>query len=440
MSPPSTPGLTPLDRAVRAERTMVRVRWVGVAFAAVQVATYYLPYPPGVLPVAAWIVAVLAMGNLGVALALRRARDLSYVRTVEIASLVLDAAVVMGLVFVFTFDPDTAMWAVIYILPLEGAIKFGLRGALLTMGAATIAYTVRELYGEAVYETPFLATSVSFRMGIGFIIAGVAGAMASSLGRDRERLERAKAAVEASAEELASVVEQLKAATAVKDEFIAVTNHELRTPLTTIMGYAQTLETRWSSFDDAQRLEFIGHIRHQGRRLHLLVEDLLTLSSAQAGALDLDLTPVALLPAIDEAIGQNGLAAAGVGVRCPAGLRVMASEDRLVQILTNLISNALKYGAEPVEVVAHLDGDWVDVAVCDSGEGVPPGFVPRLFDRFSQASHGASRTAAGTGLGLAIVQELVVAQGGEVRYEPNEPTGARFCVRLRAAPQTTPPG
>ena len=425
--------MTPTDRAVRAERTMVRIRWAGVVFATAQVATYYLPYPTGVLPVAAGIVVMLALGNIGAAVALDRARNLSAIRVIQVASLVLDGVVVMGLVFVYTFDPDTAMWAVIYILPLEGAIKFALRGALATMAAATLAYGLRELYGEAVYATPFLATSVSFRMGIGFIIAGVAGAMASSLGRDREQLERAKAAVEASAAELATVVEQLKAATAVKDEFIAVTNHELRTPLTTILGYAQTLQTRWASLEEEQRLEFIGHIRHQGRRLHLLVEDLLTLSSAQAGALELDLEPVSVSDAITEAIGQNGLAAAGVGNDCPPGLRVVASEDRLVQILTNLISNALKYGAEPIDVTAVQQGDAVEIRVCDSGEGVPEAFVPRLFDKFSQASHGASRTAEGTGLGLAIVQELAAAQDGVVRYERNEPKGARFCVRLPAA-------
>ena len=416
---------------------MVRIRWVGVVFATAQVATYYLPYPPGVLAVAATIVAGLAVGNVAVTLAVARASTLRAVRRIQVMSLILDGAVVLGTVFVFTFDPDTAMWAVIYILPLEGAIKFGLRGALVTMAAATVTYVVRELYGQAVYGTPFLATSVSFRMGIGFIIAGVAGAMASSLGRDREQLEHAKATVEASAAELATAVEQLRAATAVKDEFIAVTNHELRTPLTTILGYAQTLQTRWQSLPDEQRLEFIGHIRHQGRRLHLLVEDLLTLSSAQAGALDLELTAVPVADAIDEAIGQNGLAAASVDNDCAEGLHALASEDRLVQILTNLISNALKYGAEPIAVVAAREGDTVEIRVCDHGAGVPEEFVPRLFDKFSQASHGASRTAAGTGLGLAIVHELATAQGGSVTYEPNQPSGSRFCVRLPAA---DPPG
>ena len=412
---------------------MVQIRWAGVVFSAAQVATYYLPYPPGVLPVAAAIVVFLALGNFVVTIGVRRVDTYAAMRRVEVASLVLDGVVVMGLVFVYTFDADTAMWAVIYILPLEGAIKFARSGALWTMGAATVAYTVRELFGEAMYGTPFLATSVSFRMGIGFIIAGVAGAMASSLMRDREQLEQAKSAVEQSAEELAVAVEQLQAATAVKDEFIAVTNHELRTPLTTILGYAQTLQTRWESLDDNKRREFIGHIRHQGRRLHALVEDLLTLSSAQAGALDIDLHPVPLRAAAAEAIEQNGLAASSVSNDVGSDLFVLASEDRLVQILTNLVSNALKYGAPPICVAAGEEGGDIVIRVCDAGDGVPAAFVPRLFDKFSQASHGLSRTAEGTGLGLAIVQELAQAQQGSVWYEPNEPNGARFCVRLQRA-------
>ena len=418
---------------------MVQVRWAGVAFAAAQVATYYLPYPPGVLPVAAAIVVGLALGNVAVMVALRRVADYGAMRRIEVASLVLDGVVVMGLVFVYTFDPDTAMWAVIYILPLEGAIKFGQRGSLLTMAAATLAYGVREWYGEVAYGTPLLLTSVSFRMGIGFIIAGVAGAMASSLMRDREQLERAKEAVERSAAELAVAVEQLQAATAIKDEFIAVTNHELRTPLTTILGYAQTLQTRWTELEDDQRLEFIGHIRRQGGRLRALVEDLLTLSSAQAGALELELVGVDVRRAVDEAIDQNGLAAAEVSNECAPGTLVLASEDRLVQILTNLISNALKYGAPPIAITTRRTGDAVELRVCDAGPGVPESFVPRLFEKFSQASHGVSRTAEGTGLGLAIVQELAEAQGGTVWYEPNEPSGSRFCVRLSAAPSEDPP-
>jgi signal transduction histidine kinase len=412
---------------------MVRVRWVGVAFACVQVATYYIPYPPGVVPWAVATVALLAAGNLAAWMGLRRVRHLGAARRLQVATLLLDGFVVMGLVVVYTFDADTAMWAVIYILPLEGALKFGLLGSVATMATATVAYIARELYGAAAYDNPFLATSVSFRMGIGFIIAWVAGAMASSLVRERDEVERAKAAVERSAGELAVAVEQLREATAVKEEFLAVTNHELRTPLTTILGYGTTLQSKWESIPEAQRRDFIDHMVHQTRRLHALVEDLLTLSSAQAGALEIAIRPVALCKAVDEALANNGLGATGVTHDCPPTLFVLADFDRLTQVLTNFVSNALKYGAEPITVHAAEHDGWVEVRVRDHGPGVPPEFVPYLFEKFSQASRGLSRTAEGTGLGLAIVEQLTEAQGGQVWYEPNEPTGSQFCVRLPRA-------
>lgn len=412
---------------------MVRVRWVAVVFATAQVATYYIPYPPGVLPLAAAAVVGLLAGNVLAWSRLRRDLTLSSVRALQVATLALDGLVVMSLVLVYTFDADTAMWAVIYILPLEGAIKFGLRGSLVTMGAATLAYIAREAYGTAVYGNPFLPTSISFRMGIGFIIAWVAGAMASSLLRDRDQLERAKVAVERSAGDLALAVDQLREATAVKDEFLAMTNHELRTPLTTILGYATTLEQRWDDLPDGKRREFVSHIGRQGRRLRLLVEDLLTLSAAQAGGLEVILRSVPLCHAIDEALAQNGQAAQDVINECPSSLHVAADFDRLTQVLTNFLSNALKYGAPPISISAAVADGWVEVSVCDRGAGVPDHFVPHLFDKFSQASRGLSRTAEGTGLGLAIVKELAEAQEGTVWYEPNHPTGSKFVLRLRQA-------
>jgi signal transduction histidine kinase len=325
----------------------------------------------------------------------------------------------MGFVFVYTFDPDTAMWALVYILPLEGAIRFGLRGALATMGAATAAYTVREIYGATAFGNDFLPTSISFRMGIGFIIAWVAGAMASSLERDRAALELANA--------------ELRSANEVKDDFLAMTNHELRTPLTTILGYTALLLQRWDVLDDERRIESVRWIDHQGRRLRALVEDLLTLSSAQAGALDLLVEPVEVAEVVAEAIASNGVAAAEVSNQCPPGLRVQADFARLTQVMANYVSNALKYGRPPVEVVARRRGEDVEICVCDRGSGVDERFVPRLFDKFSQASSGASRTAEGTGLGLAIARRLTQAQGGTAFYEPNEPTGSMFCVRLPGA-------
>ncbi len=432
----SAPRSSTVVRTARHERTMSRIRWAAVVFGVVQIQTYYAAYPPGVRPLAYGLVALLAAGNIGLWWLTGRVATDAQARWLALASLLLDGAVVMGFVWVYTFDRDTAIWALMYILPLEGAVRFQLRGALLTMTAMLVLYVLREMFGEAAYGTELLVTSISFRMGIGYIIAMVAGTMAASLVRERDELQRAKVALESYAADLAAANGELQAANLVKDDFLSMTNHELRTPLTTILGYASMLEKRWDVLPEERKRQSVRWIDSQGRRLLALVEDLLTVSSAQAGALHLVLGPVDVAVAADEAIEQNGQAAVGVINACPPGLVVRADPDRLVQILINYVSNALKYGRPPVVIAATAVAGNAEIRVCDEGDGVAAEFVPRLFDRFTQASQGLLRTSEGTGLGLAIVEQLARAQGGKAWYERNEPSGSRFCVRLPLAGAT----
>ena len=403
---------------------MVRIRWAGVGFGIVQVLTYYQPYPSPDYEVGALaVVGVLAVGNAAVGIWLRRPMSLPALRRIALAGLLLDVFVVLAFVAVYTFDPDTAIWALVYILPLEAAGLFGLRGTLATTALVTVAYTAREVFGSRVFGNEFLLTSISFRMGIAFIIAAVSGTMASNLVRERDEVQR-------SADRLRVAIAELRAADEVKDDFLAMTNHELRTPLTTILGYATLLVHRWDELPEERKRESAEWIAHEGKRLLLLVEDLLTLSSAQAGALDVQLRNIEVYPVIADAIAENGEAAVDVGLECEPGLRALADPHRLAQVLTNFISNALKYGQPPVRVTGRAVDDEVEICVSDEGAGVPDDFVPLLFEKFSQASRGPSRTAGGTGLGLAIVHRLVQAQSGRVWYEPGEPKGSRFCLRL----------
>jgi signal transduction histidine kinase len=429
-----------LARALRTERTMVAVRWGAVVFATIQVLTFYLPYPEGILPFALALVALLAVGNVVIQLRLRAGVDsLRTARRIGMIALALEIAAAMGLVVVYTFDENTMMFAILYLLPLEAALRFQLRGALITWGIITVLYTLREIYGTLVYGNDFLIVSINFRMGIAFLIAWVAGQMASSLVRDRTELEQARDELERSAAELASTNVELAAANEIKDDFLAMTNHELRTPLTTVLGYTAMLRRRWDAIPDARRLDFVGRIEEQGVRLQSMVEGLLTLSSAQAGALQLQVQEVDVRGAVDEAIRDHGLDASLFTNGCPEGLLVWADRVRLGQILVNYLTNARKYGAPPVTVTAHGDDGWVLLAVEDRGPGVPPAFVPKLFEKFSQASSGDSREAEGTGLGLAIVRQLARAQGGDAWYEPAKPHGSRFMVRLRRSDQRAVP-
>lgn len=179
-----------LSRQLRTERTMARVRWAGVAFGLLQVLTYYLPYPPHVRSLALGLVGVLAGGNVAIWALTRMTKTTVGLRRLSVGGLILDIAIILGFAFVYAFDQETAIWALIYIIPLEGAIRFQVKGAMLAMAGATILYVAREVYGAEVYGNDFLLTSISFRMGLGFIIAAVSGATASSLVKERGEVER----------------------------------------------------------------------------------------------------------------------------------------------------------------------------------------------------------------------------------------------------------
>jgi GAF domain-containing protein len=169
------------NRQLRTVRNLATIRWAAIVWAAIQVFTYYLPYPAGVLPWAIAAVGVLVGGNTAIWLGLPRARTAAAVRRLAVVSVLVDGIAIVMLVYVYTFDPDTAIWATLYIVPLGAAALFQLRGALWTMAAVTVLYVVREVYGHAAFDNELLPVSISFRMGVGFIISGFAGAMASGL-------------------------------------------------------------------------------------------------------------------------------------------------------------------------------------------------------------------------------------------------------------------
>jgi PAS domain S-box-containing protein len=245
---------------------------------------------------------------------------------------------------------------------------------------------------------------------------------------DRKRSEEV---LHTYAEELAEANRELRAAGELKDHFLAVTNHELRTPLTSILGFASMLWDGWDNLTDTDRRDFAGRIQRQAGRLGALIEDLLTLSSARAGALQLSIEEVDVAGTIRDAIHSVG-PGREVLVRCAPSLRVSGDPEGLFRIVSNYLANAFRHGATPVSVEAWQAGAWVQIQVKDAGPGVPTEFVPRLFDKFSQADGGAAKPAGGTGLGLAIVRELANAQGGSAWYEAGELKGSTFCLRLPA--------
>jgi PAS domain S-box-containing protein len=244
----------------------------------------------------------------------------------------------------------------------------------------------------------------------------------------RER-RRAEKELERYSEDLQRANEELRVADEVKSHFLAVASHELRTPLTSVLGFASTLLTHWERIPDEERRHQIELIEGQARRLAQMAEELLTMSKLEAGALEVHPDTVVIAEAIELALSSFGAHAHEIEVTGADGLRARADPQHIQHILVNYVANALKYGRPPVAIETREREGWVELLVVDRGEGVPAHFVPRLFEKFAQAE----ATGGGTGLGLSIVRGLAKAQGGEAWYEPAEPEGAAFGVRLPAA-------
>ena len=213
-------------------------------------------------------------------------------------------------------------------------------------------------------------------------------------------------------------------------DFVAIASHDLRGPLTPILGFAAAMIENWDRFDDGQKREFVATIHRQSEHLLRMVEDLLTVSRIESGALDVHHDVVSLREAMSEAIDVFISRATEIRVDVPLDLNAVVDRDHLRRIVVNFVGNALKYGAPPVAIEACARDGWVEIRVRDNGEGVPEAFRPRLFSRFARADEAKASGVMGTGLGLSIVQGLAEANGGEVWYEPNEPKGSTFAVRL----------
>jgi signal transduction histidine kinase len=247
-----------------------------------------------------------------------------------------------------------------------------------------------------------------------------------------EIAERVTSELYATVGELRQASDELEAANEAIKEFVAIASHDLRSPLTSVIGYSELLLGRWEMMREDQKREFLGVIHEQAKRLERLVEDLLTISRIEAGAMHAQPEEIPLALEIQRTVAELGEAAACVAVSAPSGLKVLADPDHVRRVLENYISNAIKYGRPPIRVFAQACDDSIEVRVTDEGDGVPDSLVPRLFGKFVRGDTETSRKK-GTGLGLSIVRGLAQVNGGDAWYEPNEPHGSRFALRVPRA-------
>jgi signal transduction histidine kinase/DNA-binding NarL/FixJ family response regulator len=206
---------------------------------------------------------------------------------------------------------------------------------------------------------------------------------------------------------------------------IATTAHEIRGPVAVICGIAETMGWDSEQINDEQRHRLMGSVARQARILDSITADLLTAAQIQRGTLRIDMQVVEPRSVIDGAIADRY----DVPVTVDDDRQVRADPLRLEQMLTNLLSNAHKYGEAPYSIHVRAEGDFTCIDVIDHGDGVPEDFRERLFQEFARAN---DAVASGTGLGLYVVRTLAHSQNGEVTYTPGDPEGAVFTIKLLA--------
>jgi signal transduction histidine kinase/DNA-binding response OmpR family regulator len=247
-----------------------------------------------------------------------------------------------------------------------------------------------------------------------------------------EELAQMARAVNASMTAMAAARDEALAATAAKSAFLAAMSHEIRTPMNAVIGGTSLLN---DSSLDAEQHELVDIVRGSAESLLVIINDILDFSKIEAGELTLDEQPVNLRGLIDDAVNLVALTADAKGLLlavemapdCP--LTVVADENRLRQILVNLLGNAVKFtdrGGVSVRV-SFASSRRLRIAVRDTGIGIPPDQLDRLFQAFSQVDS-STRGRAGTGLGLVISRRLAEAMGGTIEVMSTAGSGSTFTV------------
>jgi two-component system phosphate regulon sensor histidine kinase PhoR len=218
----------------------------------------------------------------------------------------------------------------------------------------------------------------------------------------------------------------------VRQEFLANVSHELRTPLTSILASAETLETSINGNSENNK-KFLSIIHKNAARMQRLINDLLELGAIENVTVDLE--AIRLFPLVEDIVNSLSVAAAEKEVTLhnliTKDAEVAADPHRLMQMLTNLVHNAIKFNREGGTVTIDHERSDVDIIrVWDTGEGIPTQHLDRLFERFYRVDRARSRNLGGTGLGLAIVKHLARAHGGDVTVASRLGEGSEFAIRL----------
>jgi PAS domain S-box-containing protein len=256
-----------------------------------------------------------------------------------------------------------------------------------------------------------------------------------------ELAEQARTEAVSARREAEEARRRAESANRAKTEFLATMSHELRTPLNAIAGYTELLEMGVQGPINTSQHEALGRIRRSQEHLLGLINSILNLAKIESGQVDYQLASISastllaqIEPFVTPLIADKSLVYHWEG--CPETLIVHADAEKVVQILLNLVSNAIKFTPSGGAISIHAGeaGDMVTLTVRDTGIGIPAEKLSIVFDRFVQLDTRFTRSAGGTGLGLAISRDLARAMGGDLVAESREGSGSAFTLLLPTAP------
>jgi signal transduction histidine kinase len=242
--------------------------------------------------------------------------------------------------------------------------------------------------------------------------------------------------VQARTRELAKTVDDLEIASQHKSQFVANMSHELRTPLAAILGYAELMQEGFYEPQGPKSLDALTRIRSNGKHLLGLINTVLDIAKIESGQFTLNMAEYAIESVVEtvrsatESLAQNKKLALKTEVDKPMPIG-LGDEQRLTQVLLNLVGNAIKFtDAGEVRVTARAVNGHFAVSVVDTGPGIPEHEQTRIFEQFQQVDSSLTRAKGGTGLGLAIAKQIVEMHGGRIWVESTPGKGATFQMDL----------
>ncbi len=241
-----------------------------------------------------------------------------------------------------------------------------------------------------------------------------------------------RTSMNAMARHLAEANHRLSEVNQLNADVLGILGHDVRQPVVLLLGHLEELTDTWQLSPEPLKLLRVERAYSAASRLTTLIENILAMANFDMGAIATAPATVRVREAVEEALEHDRLSDLEVLGSPTAIARI--DPFHLRQIVTNLVSNARRYGAPPLSITVGEGDGKVLVKVSDHGEGVPAEFVPHLFKRFARATTGVASERTGSGFGLYIVGRLAEANGAWIEYAPHEPTGSCFTLALPAAP------